>query len=255
MFHCSMSDIMTKPEAQPAAQIGRLLIVEEDASLRHAMMIHFGERQWAAVGCGAREIARYLRCKQLSFLAVNAQLGAISGLDILRRVRAESHLPVIVYSDNPGDHVHRIVGLELGADDVMTGPLNLHELSARTRAVLRRQELGRLIVQPTRGGYWFKGWELRHATRTLTTPHGEPVSLTRKEYVLLTALLEAPGRPLSRVHLMRATRAHEDIFDRSVDVQVLRLRRKLEIHPSGRGLIKTERGFGYTLDAVVETLF
>jgi len=76
--------------------------------------------------------------------------------------------------------------------------------------------------------------------------------LTKKEYALLVALLELPGRPLSRLHLMRATRAHEDIYDRSIDVQILRLRRKLETGPAGSRLIKTDRGLGYTLDAQVE---
>jgi DNA-binding response OmpR family regulator len=256
VFHFNMPDLMTKPTAPiHTSQIGRVLIVEENSSRRNAMMAHFIDLRWAAIGCRPQDIARHLHCKQLSLVAINAQLGSVSGLDILRQVRAQSHVPVLLYSDGEDDHVHRIVGLELGADDFMSGPLNLHELSARARAILRRQELGRLVVQPARGGYRFEGWELRHATRTLSSPQGEPVELTRKEYALLCALLDAPGRPLSRVHLMHATRAHEDIFDRSIDVQVLRLRRKLDVDPRGKKLIKTERGFGYTLDAVVELLF
>ncbi|PXA93032.1 DNA-binding response regulator [Nostoc sp. 3335mG] len=239
----------------PPTRIGRILVVEDDAEMRRSILSHLRDHQCDAAGCGSSEVARHVQSQTLSLILVDARLGAFSGLDILRQIRARSGVPVMLYGDRSQADVERIIGLELGADDFLCAPLNVHEVLARTRAILRRQDLGRLGIGALRGGYGFRGWELRHATRTLTAPGGEPVGLTKKEYALLVALLEMPGRPLSRLHLMRATRAHEDIYDRSIDVQVLRLRRKLEADPSGIGLIRTDRGVGYIFDAEVEALF
>jgi two-component system, OmpR family, response regulator len=237
------------------ARIGRVLVVEEDPGQRHAILSYLIDRQCSPIGCGALEVPRHLRSQSFSLITLNVGLPTSDGLDILRRIRTRSDVPVIVYSDDHQADVDRIIGLELGADDVLSGPLNLDVLLARARAILRRQELGRSATAYLRGGYAFNGWELRNATRELKSPDGEDVSLTKREYSLLVALLASPGRTLSRVHLMRATRTQEDVYDRSIDVQVLRLRRRLESHPSGKGLIRTDRGVGYTLDAKVETLF
>jgi two-component system, OmpR family, response regulator len=142
-----------------------------------------------------------------------------------------------------------VLSLELGADDCITAPVGLRELVARVRAVLRR----RLVAWPgggpdrDRGRVRFGGWVLDRRLRSLTDPAGSPVSLSKGEYALLVAFLDAPQRPLSRVQLLQATRLHEDIFDRSIDVQVLRLRRKLEADRGAPRLIKTERGVGFTL--------
>jgi DNA-binding response OmpR family regulator len=98
----------------------------------------------------------------------------------------------------------------------------------------------------------FCGWHLDGKIRQLTDPSGAPVALTKGEYALLIAFLDAPQRPLSREHLLQATRMHEDVFDRSIDVQILRLRRKLERDPSAPSVIKTERGVGYVFAVAVE---
>ena len=251
---------------QPAAQqlpiavrprhIGRVLVIEEDAGTRSAILTYLEDHEWSAVACTPQEIGRHLHNQQLSLVIMSARLRARDALDLVREVRSRSYVPIILFrTDGEPAGVERIVGLELGADDFLSGPLNLEELMARARAILRRHELGRLAPQPLRGGYRFAGWELRHAGRTLTSPYGDEVSLTKNEYALLNALLEAPGRPLSRLHLMRSTRVHEDIYDRSIDVQVLRVRRKLSREPGGEELIKTERGYGYRLDAQVEPWF
>jgi DNA-binding response OmpR family regulator len=258
MYHAiPKSDFAVRPAILPAActRIGRLLVVEDDLDIRRSITAYLSEQQCTAHGCGGLDVGRYLQGPPLSLVIVNARLGDVSGLDILRQIRERSHVPVILYREGCQGNLEPIIGLELGADDFCCGPLNFDELLARARAILRRQELGRLFAPQLRGGHRFHGWELRHSTRRLTSPTGGDVSLTKKEYALLSALLEAPGRPLSRLHLMRATRTHEDIYDRSIDVQVLRLRRKLACHPSGIDLIKTERGFGYNFDARVETLY
>jgi len=106
--------------------------------------------------------------------------------------------------------------------------------------------------EPERGGYRFDGWQLERRNRRLLDPNGTPVALSKGEYALLLAFLEAPQRPLSRENLLQATRIHEDIFDRSIDVQVLRLRRKLEVNPSAPRVIQTERGVGYIFTLAVE---
>jgi DNA-binding response OmpR family regulator len=105
---------------------------------------------------------------------------------------------------------------------------------------------------PERGGYRFNGWALHRRGRKLVDPNAVAVPLSKGEYALLLAFLEAPQRPLTREYLLQATRVHEDIFDRSIDVQVLRLRRKLEVDPSAPRVIQTERGIGYVFALTVE---
>lgn len=245
------------PLDQPSGQPGRVLVVDDDPVMRQMILSYLTEHQCLAVGStGSDDLSHYLDGSQFSLVILDVQLGQRDGFDVLRQIRGRSDIPVILITGQRRDDVDRIVGLELGADDYISKPFNLRELLARARAILRRQEMGRqLTTAPARGGYRFNGWELRRRTRTLTDPAGEPVSLTKGEYALLVAFLEGPGRPLSREHLLQATRTHEDIFDRSIDVQVLRLRRKLEPDPAQPRLIRTERGLGYIFDAAVETLF
>jgi DNA-binding response OmpR family regulator len=172
----------------------------------------------------------------------------------LKEIRSHSDVPVIITTGHRSEEIDRIVGLELGADDYIIKPFSLRELLARVRAVLRRQEVRRTARagSPERGGYRFNGWVLERRGRKLLDPNGAQVSLSKGEYGLLLAFLEAPQRPLTREQLLQATRVHEDIFDRSIDVQVLRLRRKLEIDPSAPRVIQTERGVGYLFAAEVE---
>jgi two-component system, OmpR family, response regulator len=129
-------------------------------------------------------------------------------------------------------------------------------LPARIRAALRRREASRLASQreAAQGRYWFGSWQLDRCARRLTNSAGHPVALTKGEYALPLAFLDAPQRPLSREHLLQATRVHEDVFDRSIDVQILRLRRKLEIDPSAPRIIQTERGVGYVFALPVEQI-
>src|SRR4051794_29442117 len=122
------------------------------------------------------------------------------------------------------------------------------------RSVIRRHNYGRAISErePISGNFRFDGWELDLRTRLLLNPEGAQVSLTKSEYALLVAFLVAPGRPLTREHLLQATRMHEDVFDRSIDVQILRLRRKLEVDPSTPCVIQTRRGVDYCFCPPVE---
>jgi DNA-binding response OmpR family regulator len=191
---------------------------------------------------------------EINLVILDLRLGSEDGLDLLREVRLNSDVPVIIITGHRRDDIDRVVGLELGADDYLTKPFNLRELLARVRAILRRFDAGRAAPprDPERGRFRFSGWQLDRRARQLTDPAGVPVALTKGEYAMLLAFLEAPQRPLSREQLLQATRVHEDVFDRSIDVQILRLRRKLERDPRAPRVIQTERGVGYVFAVPVE---
>lgn len=234
----------------------RVLVVSDDSGLRGRITGYLTEQRCIAAAICGGDVARRLRDNQFSLVVLDADLESLNACDALRQIRAQSDVPVIMMTTKGRSEIDSIIGLELGADDFIGEPFNLRELVARGRAILRRHEMVRQsLTTPLRGGYRFNGWELRRRTRALTDPSGAVVDITKNEYALLSALLEAAGRVLSRVQLMRATRPHEDIYDRSIDVQVMRLRRKLEADPAAPKLIKTHRGIGYSLEAKVELLF
>jgi two-component system OmpR family response regulator len=231
------------------------LVVEDDHTMRHLVMNYLGEHDIRAISASGRdEVAGLLAREEPNLVILDLRLGQEDGLDLLREIRSRSDVPVIIITGHRRDEIDRVVGLELGADDYITKPFGLRELLARIRAVLRRREAGQAAVQrdPQRGRCRFGGWQLDRRNRRLTDPNGIPVALTKGEYALLIAFLDAPRRPLSREHLLQATRIHEDVFDRSIDVQVLRLRRKLEVDPKAPRVIRTERGVGYVFAIPVE---
>jgi two-component system OmpR family response regulator len=244
---------------QNIKQPARILVVDDDPGLRDAVFGYLEENNIHAVSAsGRQEMTQRIADSDPSLVILDLRLGREDGLDLLREIRAYSDVPVIITTGRRYDEIDRVVGLELGADDYLTEPFGLRELLARIRAVLRRQECAPPLVEapvdPKRGRTRFGGWVLNRSTRCLTDPQGAPVTLTKGEYAMLLAFLDAPQRPLSREYLLQATRVHEDIFDRSVDVQVLRLRRKLESGPDAPRIIRTERGFGYVFDLPVERL-
>src|ERR1700747_1132565 len=227
-----------------------ILIVNNDPSMRQTVSRYFSDHNfptssvsnWSELKCAG---------KLPSLIIMDQPLGLKDGLDRLRSIRSTSDIPVIITSHH-ADEIDPVINLELGADYFIVRP-SPRELLARTRAILRRREMSRAaqIRDPKGGGYRFNGWRLERYGRRLVDDEA-PVSLSKGEYALLLALLEAPGRPLTREHLLHAMRVHEDIFDRSIDVQVLRLRRKLEIDPNAPRMIQTERGIGYVFALPVE---
>jgi two-component system, OmpR family, response regulator len=236
----------------------RILVVGDDPSLQRTIVNYLRENSLHAFpACSLEEAARLFAQREPDLVIFNRWLRQEDGLGLLRNFRLQPHIPVIVTAGDAHDEIERIVALELGADDCMSASLSLRELLARIRAVLRRYQAKRNTLChncPPRGLYRFGGWELNLRTRRLTNAAGRPVALTKGEYTLLIALLEASGRPVSREYLLRATRLHEDIFDRSIDVQVLRLRRKLEVDQDASRLIETERGVGYVFAIPVERI-
>jgi two-component system OmpR family response regulator len=208
------------------------------------MVVNYLEaHQMRALSAPGREaMMSHLAQSEPDLAILDLRLGQDNGLDLLRDIRSRTDVPVIIVADERRDDIDRVVGLELGADDCVTTPFGIRELLARVRAVLRRNA----------SRCRFGGWQLDRRSRRLTNPDGTPVPLTKAEYALLIAFLDAPQRPLTRKHLLQATRVHEDVFDRSIDVQILRLRRKLEADPTAPRIIQTERGFGYLCTLPVE---
>jgi two-component system, OmpR family, response regulator len=232
-----------------------VLVVEDDPALQRMIVNYFGDNNIRTRAASCRQkMTRQLGSTEVNLVIIDLHLRQEDGLDLLRDIRLSSDVPVIIITGHRRDDIDRVVGLELGADDYLTKPFNLRELLARVRAVLRRFDTGHVAAarDPERGRFRFSGWQLDRKTRRLTDSAGVPVALTKGEYALLLAFLEAPQRPLSREHLLQATRMHEDVFDRSIDVQILRLRRKLERNPSAPRVIQTERGVGYVFTVPVE---
>jgi two-component system, OmpR family, response regulator len=252
MTHVSVSD---ERMGNPLGYRPRILLVEDDLDMRQMVVNYLEENNMHVVSAtGRQDVVRQFAADEPSLVILDLRLGEEDGLDLLREIRSHSDVPIIIATGHRRDEIDRVVGLELGADDYVAKPFGLRELLARIRAVLRRREVGRAASQreTERGRFRFGGWQLDRRLRRLTDPHGNAVALTKGEYALLVAFLEAPQRPLTREHLLQATRVHEDVFDRSIDVQVLRLRRKLELDSSAPRVIQTERGIGYIFTLAVE---
>jgi two-component system OmpR family response regulator len=244
-----------------ATRTWHVLVVDDDPALRD-MITDFLSAQDIRVSTAAdgQQMANVLAAGGVDLAVLDLQLGRESGIDIMRSVRTACDLPIILITGQHRDEVDRIVGLELGADDYVTKPFSPRELLARIRAVLRRSEQrsprqGQEKEVGKRVRYRFAGWEVSLRNRRLTSPSGETVRLTRGEFALLVAFVQAPRRVLTREHLLASGRVHDsEVFDRSIDVQILRLRRKIEADSAAPKLIRTERGVGYVFTPAVEVV-
>ena len=224
----------------------KVLIVDDDREIRD-LLARFLRKHGLRVETVAdgRAMARALNAGRFDLVVLDLMLPGEDGLSLCRHLRATSSLPVIMLTAVAED-TDRIVGLEIGADDYVTKPFNPRELLARIKAVLRRTAgAGR---ETSEGTLTFAGWRLAAAQRELRDPDGVLVPLTSGEFDLLLAFVERPERVLSRDQLLDLTKGRDALlFDRSIDVQLSRLRRKIEIDPQNPKLIKTVRGGGYML--------
>ncbi len=235
-----------------ASSAQRILVVDDDPEIRKLLARYIesqGFRVLLAANC--RELRDKLASNTVDLVVLDVMLPDGSGLEVCRDLRAErSNVPIILLTALKED-VDRIIGLEIGADDYLGKPFNPRELIARVRAVLRRRaaaapESGRSKV------YRFEGFTADPQTRQVTDPTGGEVELTGAEFDLLKTFLDRPGRVLSRDQLLDLTRGREgDVLDRSIDVLVSRLRRKLA-EGGAPPLFKTVRNGGYQLAAKVE---
>ena len=232
-----------------------ILVVDDDVSIRELIREYLAANDFkVSLAETGADMDRVLSVEMVDLVILDLKLPDEDGLAIARRLRESLDLPIIILTGRK-EEVDRVMGLELGADDYVTKPFSQRELLARIKAVLRRTEGKRAKRRgETVRAYRFSGWELNTGTRKLRAPDGRNVELTNSEYSLLVAFLKAPQRILSRDQLLENSRLHDDIYDRSIDVQILRLRRKIEESPNQPSLIRTERGAGYYLDTTVETV-
>jgi two-component system, OmpR family, response regulator len=229
----------------------RVLIVDDDGQIRQ-LLAGFLKDNGLDVALARDGVAMRaaLDTQAIDLIVLDLMLLGTGGLDLCRELRRTSSIPVIMLTAK-GDETDRIVGLEVGADDYLAKPFNPRELLARIKAVLRRSrgEGGPAVAD--RSGYAFDGWRVDVLRRELINPEGALVELSGAEFDLLIAFMESPNRVLSRDWLLETARNRtSDVFDRSVDVLVSRLRRKIEqgadaAQASRPAVIKTVRGAGY----------
>jgi two-component system phosphate regulon response regulator OmpR len=226
----------------------RILVVDDDQRLRELLVRYLsGEGYDVKAVADGKAMDKQLGRERYDLLVLDLMLPGEDGLAICRRLRAQQASPAIIMLTAKGDDVDRIVGLEMGADDYLPKPFNPKELAARVKAVLRRRAPSGPPGAPDAGGelHRFGRFEFNLATRALTKD-GKPVSLTTGEYSVLKVLVQHPRQPLSRDKLMELARGREyEVFDRSIDVQISRLRKIVEDDPAHPKHIQTVWGFGY----------
>ena len=228
-----------------------ILVVDDDREIRDLLsrfLVKHGLR--VSTARDGAEMMRVLDGAAIDLVVLDLMLPGEDGLSLCRKLRANTSLPVIMLTAM-GEDTDRIVGLEMGADDYLPKPFNPRELLARIKAVLRR--VNSLPAAAPKGDVAkFDGWILDLGARRLCSPVGEEVELSTGEYDLLLAFATHPRRVLSRDQLLDLARGRSAVpFDRSIDIQVMRLRRKIEADPKEPRLIKTVRGGGYMFAAEV----
>lgn len=243
-------------------KILNIIVVDDDSEIR-ALVAQFLEPYGFKV-CGAgggEEMRRLLAKGDTDLVILDLMLPGEDGLTLCREIRARSAVPVI-FLTAAGSEADRVVGLEMGADDYLAKPFSTRELLARIRAVLRRsgaapgpEDLSQPIAPPAGPEILtFAGWALDTGRRQLRSPSGVLVELTGGEYQLLLVLLKSANIVLTRDQLLDATRGRMAApFDRSIDVGIGRLRRKIELDPKAPSIIKTVRGGGYVLSVPVRS--
>jgi DNA-binding response OmpR family regulator len=236
-----------------------ILVIDDDPAMRKLIADYLAENELraSAVATGA-EMQQVLAEHAIDLVVLDLRLGAEDGMQLARKLREDSAIPIVMVTGKR-EEADRVMGLELGADDYIVKPFSTRELLARIRAVLRRYQTAQALLpgrDDKRRAYRFSGWELNVLSRRLTDPEGRRVELSTGEFNLLLAFCAAPFRVLTREQLLDLSRLHgaDEVYDRSIDVQILRLRRKIEVDPARPDFIKTERGAGYVFSVPVEAL-
>jgi two-component system OmpR family response regulator len=247
---------MPTPSSHP-----HILVVDDDPAMRELICEYLSENELRVTpAASGAEMAAVLKESVVDLILLDLRLAGEDGMQLARQVRESSDMPVIIVTGKR-EEADRVMGLEIAADDYVTKPFSNRELLARVRSVLRRYQSrhdeSTTARNDTRRAYRFDGWELNVLTRRLVNPAGAVVDLSNGEFNLLLAFCEAPRRVLSRDQLLEASRLHgAEVYDRSIDVQIVRLRRKLAPDPASPQpqYIQTRRGAGYMFEAQVERL-
>ena len=254
----SQADMNTQAHApRTGTAPAHVLAIDDDPILREAVADYLGQHEFrvTAVADG-RAMQAVLAGEVVDLVVLDLKLQTEDGMALARRLREESTIPIIMLTGR-NEEADRVMGLELGADDYLTKPFSPRELLARIRTVLRRR---RAEVHQGRPegirAYRFDGWELNLNTRRLMARDGRAVRLSNGEFSLLVVLLGSPHRILSRDQLLDMSRLHgDDVYNRSVNTQVMRLRHKLEADSANPRYILTERGAGYMFGVAVEIVY
>jgi two-component system, OmpR family, response regulator len=235
-----------------------ILIVDDDAAIRTLLTEYLAENGLrVSVAQTSTAMSAILAESAIDLIVLDLRLGGEDGMAIARRLRDESAIPIVMLT-GVRDEADRVMGLELGADDYLTKPFSPRELLARIRTVLRRAR----AATPTQAreaeirAFRFGEFELNLRTRRLNGKGGGHIELTNGEFNLLAALLASAQRVMTRDQLIEASRVYDnEVYDRAIDVQILRLRRKIEADPSQPTYIVTERGVGYSFKSTVEKVY
>ncbi len=234
----------------------QILVVDDDPRIRRMLKTYLeGEGFQVADAEDGAAMRRHMRGRDFNLVLLDLVIPGEDGLSLMQEIRRSSDVPIIMITGK-GDPIDRVVGLEAGADDYITKPFHLREVLARLRSVLRRAASDRPpaqraaeIAEPGQV-FSFDGWQLDLISRELRSPDGSDVPLTTGEFDLLAVFVTHPNRPLNRDQLMGLARDRDwTPYDRSIDTQVGRLRKKIEADPKRPVLIKTVRGIGYLFAA------
>jgi DNA-binding response OmpR family regulator len=235
-----------------------ILVIDDDPQIRALLQEYLAENGLrVSVAATGKEMSQVLAEDPIDLIVLDLRLAGEDGMAITRSLRDESSIPIVMLT-GVRDEADRVMGLELGADDYLTKPFSPRELLARIRTVLRRTKSA--APGPARQheirAYRFADYELNLRTRRLKQREGRYIVLTNGEFNLLAALLAAPERILTRDQLLEASRVYDnEVYDRAIDIQVLRLRRKIEADPTQPRFIVTERGVGYIFSSPVEVVY
>lgn len=243
---------MIGPKERPL----QILVVDDDPRIRQMLTRYFEQEGYrvSAAADGAAMRAQ-LNAKPVDVILLDVVMPGEDGLTIAREIRAKSDVGIIMLTGRD-EVLDRVVGLEVGADDYIAKPFHLREVLARVKSVVRRRKPAPEPVVRSEGGgdvIRFDGWLLDTARRRLVSPGGEDIALTSGEFDLLAALAKHPGRVFSRETLMEHTRGHGlKAFDRTIDAQIARLRKKIERDPKSPTIVKSVRAVGYVFTAKVD---
>ncbi|MEO7010223.1 MAG: response regulator [Caldimonas sp.] len=244
-----MADPVSKPH---------ILVIDDDPAIRELVSEYLVKNDMrVSTGASGKAMLECLDRESIDLVLLDLKMPGEDGMALARSLRDRGSIPIILLTGR-SEEADRVMGLELGADDYITKPFSPRELLARVRAVLRRYQVQATLPErdSSRRAFRFSGWELNLRTRRLTSPDGSVVELSNGEFSLLTAFCRAPERVLTRDQLLSLSRLHEaEVYDRTIDVQIRRLRTKIEVDASHPLLIVTERRAGYRFNTSVETLY
>ena len=240
-----------------SAVLPHVLAIDHDPTVRELITDYLGRNDLRVTGVpDVRAMDSVLKDEVIDLVLLDPQSQFDQGMSAFARRFERSSIPFIIVTGR-NEEADRVMGLEMGADDYLTKPVSPRELLARIRAVLRRSRLELRQGRPEGvRAYRFDSWEVNLNTRRLAATGGHEIALSNGEFNLLVALLGRSQRVLTRQQLLDLSRLHNDeIFDRSIDILIMRLRRKFETDPKQPRYIKTERGVGYVFTAPVQTIY